>query len=66
MVKNRRIFCALLGLLFTQTACSNGVRVDYEEEFVISETAQLENVRVLELDTNDEDNQKVLNVFRGD
>ncbi len=68
-MKSRRIFCALLGLMFTQTACSNGVRVNYEErnpEFVISETAQLENVRVLELDINDEDNQKILNVFGGD
>lgn len=65
-MKKRLTFLVLLGLFFTITACSNSLSVDYEErnpDTVISETMKLENLRVLELDTNHDDNKKVLNVF---
>jgi len=65
-VKKRLTFCALLGLLLMQTACSYGVNVNYEEnnpEIVISENTKLEDLRVLELDANHEESKKVLNIF---
>lgn len=65
-MKKRLIFCVLIGLLFTQTACSNGVSIEYKErnpEIVISEKTKFENLRVLELDGNHDDNKKILNVF---
>lgn len=66
MVKKRFIFCVLIGLLFTQTACSNGISIEHDErnpEIIISEKMKFENLRVLELDVNHNDNKKVLNVF---
>ncbi|AMO33399.1 hypothetical protein ACE1MS_12345 [Lysinibacillus sp. fkY74-1] len=69
-MKKRLTFCALLGLLLMQTACSYGVNVNYEEvsnpEMVISENTKLENVRVLELDINHEESKRVLNTFGDD
>ncbi|MFJ7700701.1 hypothetical protein [Lysinibacillus fusiformis] len=65
-MKKRLTFCALLGLLLMQTACSYGVNVNYEEnnpEIVISENTKLEDLRVLELDANHEESKKVLNIF---
>ncbi|WP_418302680.1 hypothetical protein [Lysinibacillus fusiformis] len=65
-MKKRLTFCALLGLLLMQTACSYGVNVNYEEnnpEIVISENTKIEDLRVLELDANHEESKKVLNIF---
>lgn len=65
-MKKRLTFCALLGLLLMQTACSYSVDVNYEEnnsEIVLSEDTKLENLRVLELDANHEESKKVLNIF---
>lgn len=65
-MKKRLTFCALLGLLLMQTACSYRVDVNYEEnnpEIVLSENTKLENLRVLELDANHEESKKVLNIF---
>ncbi|WP_342550350.1 hypothetical protein MKX57_13145 [Lysinibacillus sp. FSL M8-0216] len=65
-MKKRLTFCALLGLLLMQTACSYKVDVNYEEnnpEIVVSENTNLENLRVLELDANHEEGKKVLNIF---
>ncbi|WP_336634456.1 hypothetical protein [Lysinibacillus fusiformis] len=65
-MKKRLTFCALLGLLLMQTACNYRVDVNYEEnnpEIVLSENTKLENLRVLELDANDEESKKVLNIF---
>ena len=66
MVKKRLTFFVLLGLIFTLTACSNRMTVDNEvrnPDSIISETMKLGNLKVLELNTNHEDNKKVLDVF---
>ncbi|MFJ7922086.1 hypothetical protein ACIQ6U_20340 [Lysinibacillus fusiformis] len=65
-MKKRLTFCALLGLLLMQTACSYRVNVNDEgnnPEIVISENTKLEDLRVLELDANDEESKKVLHIF---
>ncbi|MFE6170403.1 hypothetical protein ACFVP8_21360 [Viridibacillus arvi] len=66
MGKNRLNILILIALLLTTTACSNNSSGDSETrnpDSIISETKISKDLKVLELDTNHENNKKVLDVF---